>query len=77
MTAYRAQLARPRGGGRRLHRGDSRRGLMVWFGIMFFPGSGSFPKLVITAALRVILLAGIVRPLRGRAGAQARSRPPA
>lgn len=62
---YRAQLARALEVADGTYIAATVGGLMVWFGIMFFPRIRLIPKLVITAALQVILLAGIVVPYAG------------
>lgn len=62
---YRAQLARALEVADGAYIAATVGGLMLWVGIMFFPRIGLIPKLVITAALQVILLAGIVVPYAG------------
>jgi len=62
---YRAQLARALPMADSLYIGATIGGLVIWAAVVFFPRMPMLAKLVVTGAVQVILLAGVVVPYAG------------
>jgi len=62
---YRAQLARALPLADSTYIGATVGGLVIWMGVVFFPRMPVLAKLVVTAAVQVVLLAGVVVPYAG------------
>lgn len=62
---YRAQLGRALEVADATYIAATVGGLVIWAAIIFFPRLGAVPKLLVTAALQVVLLAGVVVPYAG------------
>ncbi len=62
---YRAQLARALPMADSIYIGATIAGLVIWAAVVFFPRMPMLAKLVVTGAMQVVLLAGVVVPYAG------------